>query len=815
MIHISLPRHDERICGDSAFFPAEFLPGRPALYSQWRTYQALIESDASIVLNTYPTGSGKTRAALLYLTKLINRPPGQANCLFIAPTNELLRQHANDIASFCERNQLPYQVLLLTREKMDEYEQEIAQVAQGLSRRSAKLEALLQEPRMLEDVRGYQPKTQQPYVLVTNPDIFYAAVFCRYGPNEVRLLLKRFLGGFDYLVIDEFHYYNPKQLANFLFFLTFWGEYGYFESGAKVCLLSATPSDQVRSYLGKLNVKIEVVSPDNEPANAPNTATSSLAPVELDVLSVEEAGESGLVDLVTGRCLSEIRDWTAQGEQGAIISGALWRINLIHEALVRAGLKDVSRLTGAESRSARERAAQAQIILATPTVDLGYNFERQEKSRQSLDFLFFDASFADEFIQRLGRAGRVLGKQETDTPSHAVAVVSQVLFDALRPLDGQVVTRKLLRTTLQKAKEQGTLAERNELFDYIATGAIAEAFLPISRLSDMTATEDQDKIEALFERVREVFEVSPRYTFHRLAASTKRYLRHAQIFRQAPTDEISLVQHVLKLPNDVGFQAFLKDFAREERVPSAELQAKLKAAASRPGTKAYDQLREWAVRAYRDYVSAAAAFSFRDSFQPPLAHIYDPGHLLSSDDIAIYDAFHVVQNCKAEFLAPAEWSRQSGTQLNAEERTRTLLYCVVYGLREPAERLPLSFCLDCDTTYAAWERAYACQMTALLGLQVVSDKGQFPGAVIDAARNQYVPAFLAPLDKPIGSWLMILARDYGMRQYNLKVRFAEGSNRQYRLVLGAFALLASARLRKACVAFHRLQEKDLSEPIWC
>jgi CRISPR-associated endonuclease/helicase Cas3 len=815
MIHFSLPRHDERIYKGSAFFPTEFPPARPALYSQWRTYQALTGSDASIVLNTYPTGSGKTKAALLYLTELINRPLSQANCLFIAPTNELLSQHAHDIASFCERNQLPHQVLLLTREKMDEYEQEIAKVAQGLSRRAAKLEALLKEPRMIADVRGYQPKVQQPYVLVTNPDIFYAAVFCRYGRNEVRPLLKTFLGGFDYLVIDEFHYYNPKQLANFLFFLTFWGEYGYFASGAKVCLLSATPSSQVRSYLEHLKVKIEEISPDNEPEHAPDTVIPSLAPVELDVLMAEEAGEGGLVDVVTRRWLSDIRGWIAQGEQGAIISGALWRINLIHDALVRARLEDVRRLTGVELRSARENAAKAQIILATPTVDLGYNFERQEKPRQSLDFLFFDASFADEFVQRLGRAGRVLGKREADTPSHAVAVVSQALLDALRPLDGQVVTRKLLRMTLQKAKEQGTLAERNALFDYIATGAIAEAFLPISRLSDMTASEDQDKIEALFERVREVFDVSPRYTFRRLTASTKRYLRHERIFRQAPTEDASLVPHVLKAPDNAGFQAFLIDFARERSMPPPEIQAKLKAAVSQPGTKAYDQFRAWAARTYRDYVTAAAAFSFRESFQPPLARVYDPHQFLSSADIANYDAFHVVQNCQAEFLTPAEWAKRSGTQISAEEKARMLLYCTVYRLREPAERLPLYFCLDCDTGYAAWERTYACQMTALLGLQVISDKGQLPGAVIDAVRNQYIPAFLAPSDRPIGGLLTNVARNYGMRQYDLEVRFAEGSNRWYRFVLGTFALLASARLRKACLAFHHRQEKNLSEPIWC
>ncbi len=211
----------------------------------------------------------------------------------------------------------------------------------------------------------------------------------------------RFLGGFDYLVIDESHYYNPKQLANFLFFLSAWKHFGILDSLAKVCLLSATPNSHVSHYLHSLNLRIEKVSPDNEPADAEALSIPSLAPVELDMFSLDEIREPGLVTLVSDH-MQELHQWLGTDQQGAIISSALWRINLLYNELRRSGIPQsrFARLTGVETRQARSAATRYDLILATPTVDLGYNFERTEKNRQSIDFLFFDATFTDEFGRR-------------------------------------------------------------------------------------------------------------------------------------------------------------------------------------------------------------------------------------------------------------------------------------------------------------------------------------------------------------------------------------------------------------------------------
>ena len=65
------------------------------LKHQYETYQALQENE--IVMNLHNTGTGKTLASLLYLFDLKQK---RDNVLFIAPTNELIYQHSQDIKEF-------------------------------------------------------------------------------------------------------------------------------------------------------------------------------------------------------------------------------------------------------------------------------------------------------------------------------------------------------------------------------------------------------------------------------------------------------------------------------------------------------------------------------------------------------------------------------------------------------------------------------------------------------------------------------------------------------------------------------------------
>src|SRR5256885_8390843 len=117
MIEFGLAPHYEALAQKSAEDyekVATALKSAP-LYHQWCTYRA---KEDHIVVNSYNTGTGKTKAALLRLLDLEEtykkeRRTTKANVLFIAPTNELLRQHEEDIKRFITDNELSHLVLRL------------------------------------------------------------------------------------------------------------------------------------------------------------------------------------------------------------------------------------------------------------------------------------------------------------------------------------------------------------------------------------------------------------------------------------------------------------------------------------------------------------------------------------------------------------------------------------------------------------------------------------------------------------------------------------------------------------------------------
>ncbi|MXV76614.1 DEAD/DEAH box helicase, partial [Candidatus Poribacteria bacterium] len=89
----------------------------PPLYHQKRTYDELKTND--LVINTYNTGTGKTQASLL---RLFDLRDANDNVLFIAPTNELIHQHADDIRDFVKEQKLEFEVAEVTGKKLREWE---------------------------------------------------------------------------------------------------------------------------------------------------------------------------------------------------------------------------------------------------------------------------------------------------------------------------------------------------------------------------------------------------------------------------------------------------------------------------------------------------------------------------------------------------------------------------------------------------------------------------------------------------------------------------------------------------------------------
>src|SRR5260221_4328244 len=407
MLSIHLHAQDEYMWLGENPAPATF----PApLYHQWRTYNA----EAPIVVNTYNTGTGKTKAALLRLLKRARDVgfdklrPNRHNALLIAPTNEILAQHVDDARAFCEENNLPYRVLALTKADLEECK-DIPGFSEERLRRGAILHSILNDPSKVDE-----DTSKRATLYVVNPDIFYYALLFCYSRFDQASLFENFFTLFNYIIIDEFHYYDPKQLTMFLFFMKLSQHRNYIDSSAKkrqFCILTATPRPQVADYLQRLGIPIAWISPGEiDVADLPYAQPlRALAPVELQVYNTEElqSGDmrGGLLQLVEQK-QQDIRGWLDSKQDGAIISSSLGTINRIHHMLEKniSPTKEMGRITGAELREGRAEAKKKVLILATPTVDIGYNFERFKPQSQNIDFLLMDALTGDELIQRLGGA---------------------------------------------------------------------------------------------------------------------------------------------------------------------------------------------------------------------------------------------------------------------------------------------------------------------------------------------------------------------------------------------------------------------------
>ena len=737
----------------------------PPLLHQWKTYQA----DKPLIVNTYNTGTGKTRAALLRLLrraqdKNFELSYAEDNALLIAPTNELLAQHAKDAQEFCQKTGLPYQVIAISRERLNEYRKQ-AGFSEADLRNGAVLHQVLNNPASIEPNWNSNYKAA---IFVVNPDIFYYAFYFGYAKFDRLPLFRDALEKFNYIIIDEFHYYTPKQFASFLFFIQLSKRDGYIKSQStrrQFCLLTATPSDKVRQYLERLGLEIEWIEPKalSSEEREHTSETRALAAVELEVYNSEDLAE-GLITLV-GQQQTQLKHWLDGGEEGAIISGALWRINQIYDSLKGIlGESRMGRLTGAETRSGRAVAKGKALILATPTVDIGYNFDR-DKARQNIDFLLLDARSSDEFVQRLGRAGRVLGKKERDRVSQVRAIISPEFYAALKSFDGQSLSRVALRELAE-----ANMPARNLLYGYIQSGAIAEAFKPIYQYSKLVATSEKDDIEALFTEVQQLFAADSRFTYSSLQRSLNKFSRADDFYKAIETFPADQEECLNKC---------------KERLMAEQTYRKSK------GIKLWSNQQEafeWLEKDLRCYFTEKARYSFREAFQPPPALVGDPKNLLSSDPIALYDALHIAKNYKAQYFeAVKEW--EDKLKLTAPEAAKEAVVCCnLLELRKPGERLQISLQLEAGASSKSdWETLFAYRMTALYGIKVVAENGNLNNRMQNIFKERYIPVLVAEEGSYSHSKLRGLAKQGQVYPYALRVNFNDKVG-NYVVVLGTLAL---------------------------
>ena len=202
---------------------------------------------------------------------------------------------------------------------------------------------------------------------------------------------------------------------------------------------------------------------------------------------------------ITNEVIKHLKD--SPEEYGAVILDSKDHINRLATKLINRGYEyQIGRIHGSTPQSERAINAQKQVILATSTVDVGFNFERDlPPPRQNLDWLIFSARDRSAFWQRIGRVGRVLGKAQTDIPSRAIGYFQEQIWDEgltdIDPLGGR-------NALSQKLLELKSL-ERPFLEVYWQSEALLETARPLLMLEGMMdKLAEAEYIPQLFETIK-------------------------------------------------------------------------------------------------------------------------------------------------------------------------------------------------------------------------------------------------------------------------------------------------------------------------
>lgn len=578
--------------------------------------------DHDILLDLAPTGTGKTKAAF---TVLLHHPNRNQNAIYIAPTNALVEQQKQAADEFVQQANLPHFVIAASAKEVRAWDN-----SKVGSRPGEKIYNLLRNPAILFPEAG----ANRPVLLVTNPDIFYYATFFAYRHLDRVNIASQFYSQFGTIIFDEFHLYDAKQLVGLLFYLALSHEFGFFKNGRRAVLLTATPEPACKDALTSLeNRKVRVAYVNEEDSTTHLLPSQTAVNLELR----PQPDRDQLLTELTHEIVERVQ--SKPDHYGAVILDSLDQINRLSELLKSKGLANqVGRITGPAPLVDRQRAMQCPVILATSTVDVGFNFERNPSpQRQTLDWLIFLCRDRAAFWQRLGRVGRVLGRQQTDLPSKAIAYLPEKAWEqGLSSLDSSG-GRKALE---QKLLEIDCL-ERPFLGIYWQSEAFLEIARPLLKLEEMMkGLAESELIPKLYNTLRATLGGQRSWTYYQIRMKA---LEAAEAIANANEKEIAGDPfRFIKDKSWAIITTFLKAECPEEW---ADLQAERTTRAEYEKVFREDSEALAALRSFCKSFAASYAplFGFRSSLYESL-NIQDPkSFVLDLSEETLVDPIHLLR----------------------------------------------------------------------------------------------------------------------------------------------------------------------------
>jgi CRISPR-associated endonuclease/helicase Cas3 len=428
---------------------------------QQKVWDAICDPRTQVVFDTALTGDGKTLAGLLPAVKE-RRLLGKS--LFAYPTNELIRDQARQFGAWSKKLNVTPTVGQLN---------------------GPQLSALMHE-------EGFdKPETLQIVasdndVVLSNPDIFTLINRFYYDRRwgNIAKTAQKWFAQYRYIVFDEFHIFNAPQVTNVLDGIAFIRANSTERYPTKFLFLSATPDKLLIKALNKAGITSkEVQGSYVHGLETSKTHRRILHEVQLELVASQQS--LGGIENWVGENLQAISHFFVKHPEskGLIIANSVFAAKRIVKMLKETPSFNVSigentGLTGAE---VRKESMDAQLIVATSTVDVGVDF--------AINFLVYESLDAGSFIQRLGR----LGRHEGFSTYKAIALIPEWVRDKFSELyaDGSETDRE----SFFKAVREQVYQKPQEFQGYISRWGLALSSLRYVRLD-----KQQKQYQTLLER---------------------------------------------------------------------------------------------------------------------------------------------------------------------------------------------------------------------------------------------------------------------------------------------------------------------------
>jgi CRISPR-associated helicase Cas3 len=407
-------------------FIGELTPYKHQLETLKHVRTALEECQTICIENTSVTGSGKTLAN--FAAAILDN----VHTCGIYPTNELLLDQYVSIQGHLRPN-----IAILDSQGMDH------------------IMAEQKHMRSHAHALAWATERDEYTAVLTNPDVLYLAMYDLYGQMFSHFnrsfgerVFRYMLAHYPVIAFDEFHLYNPKQIANAAFMM---GTAKELASNRPHIFIfsSATPQEQFKHYAQRLG--LDVIPVRSEPSQDPG-AQVVCEPIEINLVPANLLHWQGGDAIYTH--LDAILSWadscTPRARGVFIVDSVYEAKGIAAELRQRYNAADIGEVHGYMDDGDRADALRRRFSVGTTTIDVGVDLT----GPKTKEFLVCEARSAAQAIQRLGRLGRQGREPESITvPNRAWLAVPEYVYEYIRnrSSDGAIYDRTDLNQLLTEA----------------------------------------------------------------------------------------------------------------------------------------------------------------------------------------------------------------------------------------------------------------------------------------------------------------------------------------------------------------------------